>query len=188
MQFLQCMPDDSVDMTITSPPYNFNLRIHSGAYCKRSVNECNKYGGRYSDSLSMEDYFNWQRDCLSELMRVTKGLVFYNIQMITGNKTAFLMLLGHFAKQIKEIIIWDKINAEPAISDRVLNSQYEYIVVFDKRNAISRQFDTFNAKRGAEANVFRINKNHERNIDNHSAMFPLILPRKIMSLFGNRGG
>ena len=141
------MPDNSVDAVITSPPYNYNLRIQNGKYTRRSLNDKTKYNKTYDDAMSMDEYFKWQRDCIAEMLRVSRGLVFYNIQMINGNKLALFRLFGEFYEYIKEVIIWDKNNAEPAIHDGVLNSRYEYIIVLDKTNAISRQFNVFNAAR-----------------------------------------
>ena len=31
------MENDSVDLVITSPPYNMNLRIRKGEYCSRQI-------------------------------------------------------------------------------------------------------------------------------------------------------
>ena len=31
------IPDDFVDVVITSPPYNMNLRIRNGEYCSRQI-------------------------------------------------------------------------------------------------------------------------------------------------------
>lgn len=177
------MPDNSVDAVITSPPYNYNLRIQNGKYTRRSLNDKTKYNKTYDDAMSMDEYFKWQRDCIEEMLRVSRGLVFYNIQMINGNKLALFRLFGEFSEYIKEVIIWDKNNAEPAIHDGVLNSRYEYIIVLDKTNAISRQFNVFNANRGTVENIWKINKNTERGIANHNAMFPVDLPRKIIQLF-----
>lgn len=177
------MPDNSVDAVITSPPYNYNLRIQNGKYTRRSLNDKTKYNKTYDDAMSMDEYFKWQRDCIEEMLRVSRGLVFYNIQMINGNKLALFRLFVEFSEYIKEVIIWDKNNAEPAIHDGVLNSRYEYIIVLDKTNAISRQFNVFNANRGTVENIWKINKNTERGIANHNAMFPVDLPRKIIQLF-----
>jgi site-specific DNA-methyltransferase (adenine-specific) len=182
------MQDNSVNTCITSPPYNYNLRIHLGKYTKRSVNEKTKYAGSMTDALPMIEYFNWQKKVIDEMMRVTKGLVFYNIQMITGNKVALMMLLGHFAEQVKEIIIWDKKHSEPAMSERVLNSEWEFIIVFDKKNAIARQFDIANFKRGELSNMFRIKKNASNDLSEiHSAAFPRPLPYRLIEYFTNNG-
>ena len=185
LEGMKHIPDGSIDAVVTSPPYNFNLRIHYGQYGGWSDKDPNKYGNMMNDRLPMEEYFQWQRDCINEMLRVSKGLVFYNIQMITGNKVALCKILGEFADKVKDVIIWDKKNAEPAINEGVLNSQFEYIIVFDKATAIARQFPVFNAERGTVSNVWPICKNTEHNILNHSAMFPLDLPRKIVRLFTN---
>ena len=34
---LKKMKDESVDLVITSPPYNMNLRIRNGEYCSRQI-------------------------------------------------------------------------------------------------------------------------------------------------------
>jgi DNA modification methylase len=152
------------------------------------VNDHNKYGKQFKDDMPMQQYFEWQRDCIEQMLRVCKGIVFYNIQMLTGNKVALCQLLGHFSDKVKEIIIWDKINAEPAMHEGILNSMFEFIIVFDKNNAIARQFDVFNAERGTLANVLRIHKNTERQNINHNAVFPTLLPRHLIHYFSPMGG
>ena len=183
LEGMRQMPDNSVDCVITSPPYNYNLRIHYGEYGGRSVNDHNKYGKMFKDDMPMEEYFKWQRDCITEMLRISKGIVFYNIQMLTGNKVALCQILGHFAEKVKEIIIWDKINAEPAMHEGVLNSMYEFVIVFDKNDAIARQFKVANFERGKLANMLRINKNTNRSDINHSAIFPLLLPQTFIHYF-----
>jgi DNA modification methylase len=137
----------------------------------------------FTDDLPMEQYYEWQKECIGEMMRVTKGIVFYNIQMLTGNKVALFMLFGYYADKIKEIIVWDKINAEPAMHDGILNSMYEFIIVFDKTDAIARQFKVFNSERGILSNVLRINKNNKRQDIKHNAMFPIRIPQHIIHYF-----
>lgn len=188
LEGMKAMPDNSVDCVVTSPPYNYNLRIHYGEYGGISVNDHNKYGKMFKDDLPMDEYFKWQRECIDEMLRVSKGIVFYNIQMLTGNKVALCQLLGHFADKVKEILIWDKCNAEPAMHDGVLNSMYEFIIVFDKHDAIARQFKTANFERGTLANMLRIKKNTNRQNINHSAIFPMLLPRTIVHYFTPWGG
>ena len=181
------IPDGSVDCCITSPPYNFNLRIHYGEYGGWGSTDPNKYGNMLSDRLPIDEYFEWQKQCIEEMLRISKNLVFYNIQLITGNKVALCKLLGHFAENVKEVMIWDKINAEPAIQERVMNSMYEFVIVFAKQNAIARQFDVFNAGRGTFSNVIRLQKNHQRQGINHKAVFPLQLPQTLIHNFTMEG-
>ncbi|MBK7380814.1 MAG: hypothetical protein IPJ03_17790 [Ignavibacteriales bacterium] len=75
IQTMGKMPDKSIDLVITSPPYNFDAGSHIG----------HKYNGKLKDNLSIDDYYNWQKQCITEMIRVSK-YVFYNIQLISGNK------------------------------------------------------------------------------------------------------
>ena len=191
LEGMKRIPDSSVDVVITSPPYNYCLRIHGDKYTRISPNEersglaVNKYTNGLNDSLDMEDYYEWQCRCIDEMMRISTGMVFYNIQIITGNKWAVFKILGKYADIIREVMIWDKMNAEPAIMDKVLNSEYELIIVFDHGDCKGRQFKTFNGERGTLSNVLRIGKNKEND---HRAAFPLLLPQTLIHYFSPDGG
>ena len=180
------MPDGSVDAVVTSPPYNFCLRVRGEQYTRRGKDETragvptNKYTNGLTDALEMEDYYNWQCACIDEMLRVCKGVVFYNIQIISGNKWAVLKILGKYADRIREIMIWDKVTAEPAIMDGCLNSQYELIIAFDQGDCKGRMFRTANWERGTLSNVLRIGKNHGNE---HRAAFPLLLPQMLIHYF-----
>lgn len=115
------------------------------------------------------------------MLRIAKQ-VFYIIQPLTGNKEALFKLIGHYAEQIKEIIVWDKKNAEPAIMRQVLNSEYEFIIVFDSATARQRLFENAQFGRGTLSNIFRQGKSSER-IDGHAATFPKELVSKILLNF-----
>jgi DNA modification methylase len=184
---MKMLDDNSVDCVITSPPYNFNLRIHYGEYGGACRSDKNKYADTEADRLSIDEYYGWQVRCIEEMLRVSRGLVFYNIQMITGNKNALLRLFGYFYDKIKEIIIWDKITAEPSVNDGVLNSMFEFVIVFDKNDAIARRFTDAKFSRGTVGNVFRIPKNRVRNAVEHKAVFPIELPNRILDCFTSDG-
>jgi DNA modification methylase len=145
----------------------------------------NKYTNGLSDSLDMEDYFKWQCECIDEMMRVTKGVVFYNVQVITGNKVAVMKILGKYAEQIRDLLIWDKKTAEPAMHFGCLNSEFELIIAFDHGDCKGRQFRTANWERGTLSNIIRIGKNREND---HRAAFPLDLPRYLVMYFTELGG
>tara|TARA_R110000787_G_scaffold64859_1_gene146339 strand:+ start:1253 stop:1987 length:735 start_codon:yes stop_codon:yes gene_type:complete len=174
------------DITITSPPYNMNLRIRNGKYCSRQiVKELTTKYKNYDDNLSMEDYYEWNKKIINYLIQIS-DLVFYNVQFLTGNKRALFKLIGDYNEHLKEIIIWNKINAQPAISQQVLNSQYEVLLVFDKHNAISRQFDTGTFDRGTLSNVWDIKRGKKLNKE-HGATFPEALVEKILHNFTKPG-
>lgn len=183
---LKTFNEDEFDITVTSPPYNMNLRIRNGKYCSRQIVKelSTKYDG-YDDNLPIEDFYNFNREVIEELLRVSK-LTFYNIQFLTGNKRAFYKIIGYFSEYLKEIIVWDKINAEPAIGAGVMNSRFEAILVFDKYNAISRSFPEANFSRGELQNLWQIKKGKKTSKD-HGAVFPEELVEKILQNFSKEG-
>src|SRR6056297_967674 len=64
------IPDNSVDIIITSPPYNLGNKHHTG----------NKYHSAYNDDLPEEEYQKQQIKVLNECFRVLKedGSMWYN--------------------------------------------------------------------------------------------------------------
>lgn len=190
LNVLQRMIDkkEKVDCIITSPPYNMCLRIHSGRYMSRWGWKGNvgsfssKYDG-YKDDLPMDKYFSFQDEFIDKALQVT-DLMFYNIQMITGNKVALLQLLGKYAEKIKEIIIWNKGYGQPAMQNGVLNSQYEFIFVFQNSKPYNRSFEDALFPRGTESNVWDIKRERNKLI---KAGFPTELVKRILKNFVKSG-
>ena len=172
----------SVNMVLTSPPYNMNLRIRNGKYCSRQiVKELTTKYESFDDNLPMDDYFYFNKKVIDECLRVS-DLVFYNIQFLTGNKPALFRLLGEFHNKVKEFIIWDKINAQPAIGKNVLNSQFEVLIVLQNSKPESRAFSTGQFDRGTLSNVWNI-KRGKKFSKNHGATFPIELAEKVIYNF-----
>ncbi len=184
---LKKLKDDSVEHTITSPPYNMNLRIRKDKYCSRQITKefSTKYKG-FNDNLPMNDYYEFHKDVLNELLRTTSGNIFYVIQPITGNKRALFRLIGHFNEYIKDIIIWNKGFGQPAMAEKVMNSAFEFIIVLTKNSSISRQFKDANFKRGTLSNVWNIKKANSVS-KNHGATFPEELINNIVLNFTKEG-
>ena len=136
------LDDKSIDYCITSPPYNITNKSLA------------KYKD-YSDDMSGSQYFENQKEVIKEMLRITKKHIFYNIQMVSGNKLALHKLIGFFSHNIKEVIIWQK-KGQPAISEKVFNSAFEYIIIFSNDNPDKRYFNDANFKRGTQSNIFKI--------------------------------
>lgn len=178
------MPDNFVDLVFTSPPYNMNLRIRNGKYCSRQIVKefSTKYDG-FSDNLPINDFYRLHSKILDELLRVSK-IVFYNIQIVTGSKFAFFKIIGDKADKLKDIIVWDKKHGQPAMQKNVLNRQTELILVFEKNNAISRQFSQATFDRGTLDDIWQISRGKKIN-KNHGATFPLELAEKVILNFSS---
>ena len=84
------MDDGSVDLVVTSPPYN--LKNSTGWGLKGNFHKSNNWhkahaeGGlhhgyeEHDDNMPHEEDVEWQRVCLTEMMRLLspKGAIFYN--------------------------------------------------------------------------------------------------------------
>tara|TARA_B100001540_G_scaffold295979_1_gene297270 strand:- start:54 stop:821 length:768 start_codon:yes stop_codon:yes gene_type:complete len=185
LETLSRIPDDYIDLVITSPPYNMNLRIRNGEYTSRQIVKefSSKYDG-FDDNLPIDDFYKHHSQIIKELLR-TSNLIFYVIQIVTGSKRAFFKIIGDFNENLKDIIIWDKGVAQPAMQKQVLNRQSEIILVFEKDYPISRQFRSAPFERGKLNDVWNISRGKKLNKD-HGAVFPEELVEKIITNFSNK--
>jgi len=138
----------------------------------------------FDDNLPIEDFYQLHKSILSEILRVSK-IAFYNFQIVTGSKRAFFRMMGDFHEQIKEMVIWDKVNAQPAMQTQLMNSQFEVILVLGD-NPISRQFSKCNFDRGTLSNVWAI-KRGKKKFKEHRAVFPEELVKQILTNFTDEG-
>ena len=78
------MPDKSIDLVVTSPPYNLKNSSGNGMKDGRGGKWSNaaliKGYATYDDNMPYDAYCQWQKACLSEMMRLLKddGAIFYN--------------------------------------------------------------------------------------------------------------
>ena len=184
LKTLKRMKDNSIDCVITSPPYNMNLRIRNGKYCSRQiVKELSTKYSNFDDNLPINEYNELHTNVLKELLRVSK-VVFYNIQIVTGSKRSIFKMIGDFHEYLKDIIVWDKGVAQPAMQKQVLNRRTELILVFESDYPISRQFRYANFERGTLSDIWEI-KRGKKISKNHGAVFPEELVAKIINNFTN---
>lgn len=85
-EVLKRIPNESIDLIVTSPPYNLRNSTGNGMKDGRggkwsSAALLKGYAdAEYSDDLPHEQYVAWQRDCIAEMMRTLRpnGAIFYN--------------------------------------------------------------------------------------------------------------
>ena len=170
-EILPSLPRAEKGIVITSPPYNLNTRVNSKRdYISRQVEDhefSSKYYG-YADNLHPDDYYEMTSDVLTSCLDLVP-VVFWNIQLATGNKRPLFEIIGAFRDTLKEIVVWDKGSGEPAMKDRTFNSAHEFVLIFDTRDPMTRQFETATFPRGEMDNVWRI-----KPVPNpaHGAAFP----------------
>ena len=180
------MPDKSIDLVVTSPPYNMRTRIRNGKYTTREKSEhFSKKYKHFDDAMPIDEFYNFHSEVIKELLRVSK-IVCYNFQIVTGSKEAFFRIIGDFNKHIKDIIIWDKGHGQPAMHEQVLNSAYEMVLILEDDQKCGRVIQNATFKRGEMANVLRLGRGKKIS-EIHGAIFPEELPLKLIQAFSNEG-
>ena len=124
LDLLAQLPDESVDLVVTSPPYN----LRGGGRCRGWPG----YDG-YGDDLPHDEYVAWQQECLREMHRIIKptGAIFYNHapRIHQGVQWRHEDILEPF--DVRQTVIWHRaggVNHNP----QYLSPSYEYIYVMAK--------------------------------------------------------
>lgn len=114
IDIMKKMPDSSVDLIVTSPPYNLKNSTGNGMKDGRGGKWANaalqKGYSNYNDCLPHKEYVKWQRDCLTEMMRLISedGAIFYNHKwrVQAGLLQDRQDIIGGFP--VRQIIIWKR--------------------------------------------------------------------------------
>ncbi|MDO8658497.1 MAG: site-specific DNA-methyltransferase [Candidatus Levybacteria bacterium] len=112
VETMEQIPDGSVDLVITSPPYNLKNSTGNGMKDGRGgkwANAALQNGYTHHDDCMPHDkYVKWQTECLTQMMRLIPdtGAIFYNHKRRVQN--GLLQdrqdIVGEFP--VRQIIIW----------------------------------------------------------------------------------
>ncbi len=181
------LPDSSVHLMITSPPYNV--------------------GKEYDQDLSLEEYLQLIKNVMKEVYRVLAegGRVCINIANI-GRKP-YIPLHAHIIKIMLDLgflmrgeVIWDKSSSAgtstawgswKSANNPILRDIHEYVLIFSK--------DTFSRKRGCKKDtikkeefleytksIWSFSATSAKKIG-HPAPFPEELPKRLIQLYSFEG-
>ncbi len=84
VRIMKQIPDCSVGLVVTSPPYNLKNSTGNGMKDGRGGKWANaalqKGYTHHNDCMPHDKYVKWQRDCLTEMLRIIPedGAIFYN--------------------------------------------------------------------------------------------------------------
>ncbi len=115
LEVMREMADDSVDITVTSPPYNLGEGMEDkGGYRvahKGSLWQGSRLRNGYethNDAMPYDEYVEWQRAVLRECWRVTRGAIYYNHKprIVKGQLRTPLTLCGELP--VRQVIIWNR--------------------------------------------------------------------------------
>jgi len=204
LDFLKALPDNCVDLHVSSPPYNLSKN----------------YDGS-DDAMLFMEYIGWQMAIIAQIARTLKpgGTVVYQVGMTKdddGNRYMLDELLSPLMRQAKltfqDRIVWlSQHGATPKDHPHLVN-RYETALVFSKGeqaawnpNAIRipQKYPGKKAFRGPNKgsysghplgahpsdvwHITHVMHNHPENTD-HPAQFPIEFPRRAILAYTNVDG
>ena len=188
------LPENIVDLVITSPPYNYTKRRGGPA-------DTGKYDV-YRDWKTEEEYINWTVDVFKGYDKIVKPnrTVLYNFNYSIENPSLPYKLVANIVQhtdwELVDTIIWKKKNSMPhPASYNRLNRSVEFIWVFARKKEI-KTFKMFK-------NVVKVSKNGQKYyevIDNlieaknndgvndlNKATFSVDLCERLIDIYGTEG-
>ena len=169
------MDGQKAEISFTSPPYNAGTTPTEVKMGKSS-----KYAND-NDNKSEDEYLKLLTDFSNNTLLFSQ-YSFVNIQSLSGNKIALIDYLYNMKSFYADTLIWQKGNAQPAMANNVLNSQFEYVHCFSEK--ANRAIGTKDF-RGTISNVIEISKQTKNKIKEHNATFPVDFANFFVSNFCN---
>src|SRR3989344_5877296 len=170
------IPNNLVDLVITSPPYNIRNSTGNGLKNGRGGKWANaglqKGYSHYDDCMPHDKYVKWQRDCLKEMMRIIPehGAIFYNHKWrVQGGLLQDRQdIVSGFP--VRQIIIWKRkggLNFNPGY----------FLPTYEVIYLIAKSKFALKTKANARGDVWEFTQ--EMNND-HPAAFPVSLIDRIV--------
>ncbi|MDP2649556.1 MAG: site-specific DNA-methyltransferase [bacterium] len=177
VEIMKQIPDGSIDLVITSPPYNLKNSTGNGMKDGRGGKWANaalqKGYTHHDDCMPHDKYVKWQRECLTEMMRIIPdtGAIFYNHKWRVQN--GLLQDRQDIVKDfpVRQIIIWKRKGGLNFNAGYFLPT-YEVIYI------IAKQKFKLSPKANAYGDVWEFTQ--EMN-NEHPAAFPVKLINRIVS-------
>lgn len=177
LETMKLIPSNTIDLVVTSPPYNLKNSSGNGMKDGRGGKWANaalqKGYTHHSDCMPHEEYVAWQRDCLNEMLRLTTetGAIFYNHKWRVQNgllQDRTDILAGF---PVRQIIIWKRkggFNFNPGY----------FLPTYEVIYLIAKPKFKLLPKANAHGDVWEITQ--ELN-NEHPAAFPLALIERIIA-------
>lgn len=173
LETMSRMPDNFVDLVVTSPPYNTGGKsLTTGQFYKD-----------YEDDLNSDEYKDFIFNNVKELIRVTKNYVCYNFQILSNNKRIYLEFMNEFKDNIKDIAIWKK-QAVAQIQKGKMATGFEFIVILGKDSKMNFEYNNF-PENNYVPNIQTWHK--KESIKGHGATMPVEMARYFIEYFSKEG-
>lgn len=178
------MGGERADICFTSPPYNLGNNIQISNRSQSLKDSGSAYNGN-EDDLSDEGYLSLLIN-FTDIALLHCSYAFVNIQSLAGNKVALIEYQHHFREHFADVAIWHKTNQQPAMANNVMNSSFEYVLIFGSEKNPTRAIKTGNF-RGTFSNVYTSLINTNEFSDVHGAAFPVEFAGHFIESFSSHG-
>lgn len=167
LEIMNTLNDNSIDLIITSPPYNIG-KMHSNHL---------QFGTYAGNDMKESDYQDWQVQVLNECYRLLKinGSMFYNHKVRIKNGIAIhpIEWVSKSNFILKQEITWDM--GKSANCDKIRFfpfSERIYWLVKDPKTKIYNQLNL--------SDVWRVVPNNKRKENGHIAVMPVEIVKNII--------
>lgn len=168
LEVMKNIPDKSIDIIITSPPYNIG-KMHSNHL---------QFGSYNGNDMNEEDYQNWQVKVLNECFRVLKdnGSMFYNhkVRIKQGKAIHPLNWILKSDFILKQEITWDM--GKSANCDKIRFFPFSERIYWLVKNKETKIYNQLNL-----SDVWRVVPTHKRKETGHIAVMPTQIVENILS-------
>lgn len=176
IEAMKTLESGSVDLIVTSPPYNMRSsksctnRYKNGKWRNSKILDVGYEGS--SDDLTEEEYAQWQIECLTEMFRLINdsGAIFYNHKWRIQN---LKLLDRHNIVEnfpVRQVIIWQR-SGGVNFNHRYFLPTYEVIYMIAKKDFM------LVPKANALGDVWKICQDSNNS---HPAPFPPEIPDRII--------
>lgn len=131
LDLMNQMDEKSVQLILTSPPYNASIRKDNHKYP----------GGNYNDALSDPEYIEWSVKIFEGYQRILKdtGVVAYNMSYTTFSPSLPYLVIAEILKRTDFVLVdtlaWKKRNAVPLSGHpNRLTRICEFVYIFVKKD------------------------------------------------------
>jgi len=166
MLAMKDMKDNSIDLVLTSPPYNMGSGQSLGYQPNSSVGQ--KFYSEYDDNKKDEEYYLWCCDVISECLRVSR-YVFWNVQFVRSTRNMVFEIQSKFKNNLKDIFIWEKQAVSNITAKKGgMAKGWEYVFMFGEDSLSTFKHNNF-PKNGYVPNIKTWYK--KESFKNHHATF-----------------
>lgn len=182
LETLKKIEDNSIDLIITSPPYNKGW--WSPNKTQPSFTKCREidYGETFTDKMEPQEYERWQRQILDECIRVLKptGSLWYNhMDILSRNRCIHPTYIWDYP--VKQMIVWER-KTTPKLANYFFFPTTEYLFWIGKEQSTRPYFNK------AEADYKKVVWDIEPDRHSpHPAPFPYELPANIIKCCSKEG-